>query len=88
MKNILHKYIRFFSDKHYLVNNCKYCKNIITILDTNKTYSYNDRCKKFVLNDINNKQIYYELAYNARKNENMCGQKGKFFQDKYFGSKI
>jgi hypothetical protein len=86
MRFILKKFTRFFSDKHNL-NTCKYCKNRITILDTNKSYSYNDRCNKFILNDTNNKQIYYELAYNARKDENMCGQKGKFFEDRYFSLK-
>jgi hypothetical protein len=80
--SIIYKYIRFFSDKQ---NSCKYCKNRVTILDSNKSYS--DICKKFILNDSTNKQIYYENAYNARKSENMCGQKGKFFEDKYFSKK-
>jgi hypothetical protein len=85
MTNILRKYIRFFSDNNF-TNNCRYCKNRVTVLYENKVYT--DQCKKFIIS--NNNKLYnitYELAYDARKDENKCGKKGKFFEDKYFSRK-
>ncbi len=82
MKIIIRNFSNFLNiDK----NMCKYCKNKITTLDGNKLY--NDRCKKFIISKTRLINISYELAYNARKNEDKCGNYGKYFEDKYFSKK-
>jgi hypothetical protein len=63
-------------------NMCRYCKNRILTLDRERFYS--DRCKKFIVTDNKNINITYELAYNARKDEDKCGKLGKYYKDKYF----
>ena len=82
MKIIIRNFSNFLNNDK---NMCKYCKNKITTLDGNK--QYNDRCKKFIISNTSLTNISYELAYNARKNEDKCGNLGKYFEDKYFSKK-
>jgi hypothetical protein len=86
MKNFLNKNLvqNFCTSVNDKINMCKYCKNRMLILD--KERSYSDRCKKFILSDNKNTNVSYELAYNARKDENKCGKKGKYYEDKYFSN--
>lgn len=63
-------------------NNCKYCKNRIVTMDKDKLFS--DRCIKFIISDNRHLNNSYELAYDARKDENKCGINGKYYENKYF----
>jgi hypothetical protein len=82
MQIIFRNFNSFLHDKKNL---CKYCKNKIKTLD--EYIVYNDRCKKFIVPNTKLIDIYYELAYKARKDEDKCGKFGKYFEDKYFSKK-
>jgi hypothetical protein len=75
-KKILIKNIDLFNNKF-----CENCKHFIKIDTKNLNNLFDvNQCSKFKI-ILNDKSIVNYSAYSARDNINLCGPKGKHFED-------
>jgi len=74
----------------YQINNMNFrkCENCGYFIDYTKNNKYNSianeelrKCKKFYKKNLLTDEIFFENALKCRQDENLCGERGEFFEE-------